>query len=119
MKDFLNSEGILIVIGFPYLCITKPPVQISLRKGNNFKVKYVVCVCVHAKSLQLCPSHCNPMDCSPPGSSVHGILRARIWNGVSFPPPGDLPNPGTELMSLMSPALAGRFFTTSTTFNGL
>ena len=37
MKDFLNSEGILIVIGFPYLCITKPPVQISLRKGNNFK----------------------------------------------------------------------------------
>ena len=31
-----------------------------------------VCVCVHAKSLQLCPTLCNPMDCSPPGSSVHG-----------------------------------------------
>ena len=46
MKGFLKSEGILTVIGFPYLCITKPPVQISLRKGNNFKVKYVVCMCM-------------------------------------------------------------------------
>ena len=31
-----------------------------------------VCVCVHAKSLQSCPTLCNPMDCSPPGSSIHG-----------------------------------------------
>ena len=35
-------------------------------------------VCVHAKLLQLCPAICNLMDCSPPGSSVHGILQARI-----------------------------------------
>ena len=35
-------------------------------------------VCVLAKSLQLCPTLCDPMDCSSPGSSVHGILRARI-----------------------------------------
>ena len=33
---------------------------------------------MHAKSLQLCPALCNPMDCSPSGSSVHGILWARI-----------------------------------------
>jgi len=33
-----------------------------------------VCVCVHA---QLCPTLCDPMDCSRPGSSVHGILQAR------------------------------------------
>ena len=31
-------------------------------------------LCTHAKLLQLCPSLCNPMDCSPPGSSVHEIL---------------------------------------------
>ena len=44
------------------------------------------------------------MDCSPPGSSVHGISR-----GLPFPSPGDLLNPGIEPASL---ALAGGFFTT-------
>ena len=38
------------------------------------------------------------------------------WSGLPFPPPGDPPNPGMELASLMSPALAGRFFTTSATW---
>ena len=35
---------------------------------------------------QLCPTLCNPVDCSPPGSSVHGILQARIleWVAISF-----------------------------------
>ena len=33
---------------------------------------------------QLCPSLCNPEDCSPPGSSVHGILQARILEGVAI-----------------------------------
>ena len=54
------------------------------------------------------------MDCSPPGSSVHGILQARIQEWP-FPSPGNLPNPGIEPDTLASPALAGRFFTTSTT----
>ena len=42
--------------------------------------------CMHATSLQLCPTLCNPMDSSPPGSSVHRILQARIleWGAVSF-----------------------------------
>ena len=39
---------------------------------------------------------CDPMHNSPPGSSVHGMLQARIWSGLPFPPPGDLPNPETE-----------------------
>ena len=34
-------------------------------------------MCVHAQSLQLCLTLCNPVNCSPPGSSVHGILQAR------------------------------------------
>ena len=45
---------------------------------------------------QLCPSLCDPMDRSPPGSSVHGILQARILEWVACPPPGDLPNTGIE-----------------------
>ena len=39
---------------------------------------------------------CDPMDCSPPDSSVHGILQAGILSGFPFPSPGDLPNPGIE-----------------------
>ena len=71
-------------------------------------------MCVRAKSLQSCLTLCDPMDYSLPGSSVHGILHARILEWVAMPPPGDLPDPGIEPVSLMSPALAGRFFNTST-----
>ena len=41
---------------------------------------------VHDKSLQSCPAICDPMDCSPPGSSVQGILQARVleWAARSF-----------------------------------
>ena len=61
---------------------------------------------------QLCPTLCDPMDCLPPGASVCGISQARIQSGLPCPPPGDLPDPGIEPESLMSPALPGRFFTT-------
>ena len=39
------------------------------------------------------------MNCSPPGSSVHGILQQKYWSGLPFPPPADLPDPGTEPVS--------------------
>ena len=42
-------------------------------------------VCVHAKALQSCPTLCNPVDCSLPGSFVHRILRARILEYVAMP----------------------------------
>ena len=59
------------------------------------------------------------MGTEPPGSSVHGILQARILEGatpVAFratpvPSPGDLPDSGMEPMSLITPVLAGGFFT--------
>ena len=41
--------------------------------------------CVHTKLLQSCPILCDPMDCSPPGFSVHGILQARILEWVAMP----------------------------------
>ena len=56
------------------------------------------------------------MDCSPLGSSVHGILLARIQEWVVCPPPGDLPDPGIKPASLKSPALSGRPFTSSATW---
>ena len=72
---------------------------------------------MRAKFLQLCPTLCNPIKCSPPGSSVHvGASRQKCWSELLSPSPGDLSIPGTEPASLMSPALAGGFFTTSATW---
>ena len=64
-----------------------------------------------ALALQWCLTLCDPMNCRLPGSSVPGILQARILSGLPCPPSEDLPHPGIEYMSLKSPA--GSFFTTS------
>ena len=58
------------------------------------------------KVTQSCLTLCDPMD-----FTVHGILQAKILEWVAFPFSKDLPNPGIKPMSLTSPALAGRFFT--------
>ena len=68
------------------------------------------------KSLLSCLTLGIPMDCSPPGSSVHGILQARILAWVAMPSPRDLPHPGIRPTSFMSPTLAGGFFTVSVTW---
>ena len=71
-------------------------------------------VCTRALS---CLTLFNPMDSNLTGSSVRlGFPRQEHWSGLPFPPPGDLPNPGTEPTSLGSPALAsaGAFFTAVT-----
>ena len=65
-----------------------------------------MCVCVHAKLLQLCLIRCDPMDCSPPGSSVHGSLQARILEWVAMPSSRGSSRPRDWILSLMSPALA-------------
>ena len=53
-------------------------------------------VASESEVTQSCPTLCDPVDCSPPGSSIHGILQARILEWLPFPSPGDLPNPGIE-----------------------
>jgi len=70
-----------------------------------------VCVCVHSIA-QSCLTPCDPMNCSPPSSSVPGIFQAGILVRIPFPTPGDIPQPGIEATSLESPALAGGFYTT-------
>ena len=60
---------------------------------------------------QLCLTLSDSTDCSPPGSSLHGISWARILEGAAFSSPGDLPDPGMEPTSPSPPALAGGFFT--------
>ena len=72
-----------------------------------------VCVLSHFSHVLLFVTLCT---CNLPGSSVHGILQARILEWVAMPSSGDLPDPGTEPASLTSPGLVGGFFTTSATW---
>ena len=64
------------------------------------------CCCLVTKSSW---TLCNPMDCSPPGSSVHGIFQARILEWLPFPSPEDLPWPRDRTQVS---CLAGRLFIT-------
>ena len=73
-------------------------------------------VYLHTQSFSCVQLYCDPMACSPLGSSVHGILKQEYWSGLLFLPPGHLPNPGIKPVSLVSPALAGKLFTTGITW---
>ena len=76
----------------------------------------LVCACTNVKSLQSCPTLCNPLDSSPPGSSVHGILQARILEWVAMPSSRGSSQLGDRTCVSLSPALAGQFFTMSATW---
>ena len=123
LTAFYNSFPVLFVLS----CLQckeriKSDVVVPLRmKILKYSIlgphlSLIIHACMHAKLLQLCPTMCRPMDCSLQGSSVHGILQARILEWVALPSSGDLPDPGIKPESLMSPTLADRFFTTRATW---
>ena len=68
------------------------PLQQSLMVPQKMKLKSYL-ACMHAESLQSCLTLCSPMDCSPPGSSVHGILQARVLEWVVMPSSGGSSQP--------------------------
>ena len=76
--------------------------RINSNPGTDLRFCYFYSV-AHS-----CLTLCDLMDCSPPVSSVYGILQSRILEWVACPPPGDLPNSGTDLVS---PALQEIFAT--------
>ena len=63
--------------------------------------------------VQLCA---NPLTVAHPATLLMGFSRQEYWSGLPLPSPGDLPDPGIKPASLVSPALAGRFFTTGATW---
>ena len=91
----LNS--ILLQIFYSKGCMLKSETDGPVLYFSSFRISYAA----------------QPMDRSPPGSSVLGIARQEHWSGVPFPSPGNLPHPGIKPVSLVSPAFAGRFFTTA------
>ena len=85
-----------------YVCISIPALQIgsSVIFLNPIRVCVCVCACAHHSVM---PDSCNPINCSLPGSSVHGILQARILEWVAFPSPGIKPrSPALQADSLPS-----------------
>ena len=99
----------------PYLvdlCNQDP--SISFLPFLSTSVCWLMCVrvCLGTSVMSLC----DPMDCSPPGYSVHGTLQARTLEWVSLPSSRRSPDPGMELVS---PALVGRLFTSNTTWEVL
>ena len=94
----------------PFLCMKLSYRENRLKLLENISHCYA-CMLSHF-------SHCISMDFSLPGSSVHEILQEEYLSGLPFPPPGYLPDPGIEPVSLISPtlSLSGRFFTTSITW---
>ena len=92
------------MIWFSY-CFTFSPILLLFDMRRSY-------IFMRAKPLQLCLTLCHPMNCSLSGSSVHGILQARILNWVLCPPLEIFPTQGSHPI-LMSFALASRFFTTS------
>ena len=71
-------------------------------------LKYILCICAQSHRTV-----CEFMDCSPSGSSVHGIFsRQEYWSGLLVPPPGDLPDPGIKPVSPVTPTLPGGFLST-------
>ena len=77
---------------------------------------FLACVCLlsHFSHVQLCATLWI-LACQAP--LLVGFSRQVSWSGLSCPPAGDLPDPGIEPASLMSPASAGGFFTTSDTWD--
>ena len=90
-KTFSNST-----VGYAPICV---------KRGEGIYV-YHVFVCMKVKVTQSCPTLCDPMDCSLPASSVHGILQARIlgWVTVPFSRESSQPRDWTQVSHI-----AGRF----------
>ena len=67
---------------------------------------------MHAQSLSRVPLFATPWTVAHQAPLSMEFSSQEYWSGLSFSPPGDLPDPGNEPSSLMSPALAGGFFIT-------
>ena len=68
-------------------------------------LKITVCVCVLV--IQSCPTLCDPWTIAGQAPLSLEISRQEYWSELPYPPPGDLPHPGIEPESLISPAFAG------------
>ena len=85
----------------PLTAAQQAPLTLGFSRQEHWSGLPFPLQCMKVKSesedAQSCPTLCNPMDCSPPGSSIHGIFQARVleWGAIAF----------TVLAPLISPAI--------------
>ena len=108
---------ISIVLSTSSLVLCSAFVKLLLSLSSDFFILGIILFssCECAKLLQLCPTLCGLMDIAGALQSMT-FSRQEYWSGLTCSPPGDLPDPGIYTVSLMSPALSGRFFSTSDTW---
>ena len=82
---------------------------VTVIDDNDDSMIIILCV-LSDKSLQSCPTLCDPMDCSPPVSSVHRILQARILEWVTMPSSRGSSQSRDQTLSLCGFCTAGKFF---------
>ena len=114
---FVKRQDWKRLLEFDQLQLQKSSGKVSCAFEMVFNTcSNVECACMHSVLLPSSPTLCDPINCSPPGSSVHGILQAGILEWVAIPFSRGSSDPGIEPASLLYPALADRFFTTSATW---
>ena len=113
-----NAEGPGLILGqgtrYHMVCILSRFNYVQLF-ATPWTAAYQAPPSMGFKSLQLCPTLCDPMDYSLPGSSVHGILRARILEQVAMPSSRESSQSRDQTRVSLNPALAVSFFTTRAT----
>ena len=107
----LSSSFFLFPLVIPST-LWSPHLPLCLQSWIMPLMKPCMHVCVHAKSLQSCLTHRDPVDCSPAGSSVHGILQVRILEWVAISSSRGSSGPRDQTHICCGSCIAGRFFTT-------
>ena len=114
----------VFITGLPGKSLTQllkagsPPLSVLI--WNTSKIHVNIQLYLHTQYVSIIPfvvvwsvSHvqlfCDPVDCSPPGSSVHGSFPGKIESGLQFPSPGDLPNPGINQTQVACISCIGRW----------
>ena len=115
--DFTSVTFLKFVLSSPS-SFTWPKLRVFIVYYFNYSDSFLALLSLlmlRAKWLHLCLTLCDPRLAHQALLST-GFSRQEYWSGLPFPSPGDLPDPGIKSRSLLSPALAGRFFPTSATW---
>ena len=117
-KVKLLSRVWLFAIPWTIACQVPPSMGLSRQEywnglPFNIELKFYMCVLSCLSRVQLFETPWTVIHQAPLSM---GFSRQEYWSGLPCPPPGDLPNPGIKSVSPLSPALAGRFFTTRATW---
>ena len=126
LREFLwRKQSSVMCLSLIFFCFWIFQGQVSGRRFHKKREKSTSLVLMwhYQWSVCLCAQSCLVWLFEIPWTVTHqaplsmGFSRPQYLNGLSFPPPGDLPNPGIEPASLGSLALAGEFFTTSAIYS--